>query len=136
MSGNVWLYSIYVWQTIKKATKKIMMKITKFLQYLKSRDKFRKNLFCKVYKSIYLQKDNFSVFYYLFFIRIFCILLKLFHYYWYHVTFIAKFTVIPYSAHIFNQNVTFYTKYIAVSYVNYIVIIKHIYKMCYNKMKQ
>ena len=36
-----------------------MMKMTKFLQYLESSDKFRKNLLCKVCRSIYQQKNNF-----------------------------------------------------------------------------
>ena len=35
------------------------MKMTKFLQYLESPGKFRKTHSCKVYRSIYKQKDNF-----------------------------------------------------------------------------
>ena len=66
-----------------KKTTKMMMKMTKFLQYLDSSGKFKKKLLCKVQRSIYQQfqfHHNFINFSLLFFIRIFCILLKLLHF--------------------------------------------------------
>ena len=50
---------------LKKNTKNYD-EMTKLLQNLKSLGKFRKNLFCKVYISIYQQKYNLPVFHYLF----------------------------------------------------------------------
>ena len=59
---NLYMYSS---QNMKKRWRKlwkIMMKMMKFLQYLESSDKFRKNLFYKGYRSMYQQKDNFISF--------------------------------------------------------------------------
>ena len=63
MSGNVLLYSIYVYlvkitTNLKKTTKNNDEKMTIYLQYLEFSGKFRNQFVCKVYKSIYIRSNS------------------------------------------------------------------------------
>ena len=95
------------------------MEMIKFLQYLESSGKFRKNPLCKIYRSIYQQNDNFISFSLLFFIRIFCILLKfiLTDSHAMHVSILATFlSFLALSSPNSQPNVTFYSGIIVIGY--------------------